>query len=577
MNRRDFLLRQATLLGAIACSRELPAGPSSTSRTLRIASAGAALGEGDEVRLTLLVGDEAGEQEAAGVRWTSGNERVAVIDENGVLRAAGPGVVQVVAVAAEGTAWRTFVVESASSWLRRAFDAAGPAVLTHLFDSREQVRVRDGRAVEWQDLVRGLRAEATNGGMTVDARSRLLAPTGGFLFPPDTGFGDLDDAGTGWVLVSAPASVAPAAGQQPYALAVAPADDMGYPIALRILPGTSIVAVAGAAQVASDVVPPASDAARLCTVLELAGDRKEVLLQVGRRHVSHAGGEQLPAYLRSAPRTVSLGSTPMTHGAGVRVAAVARFRGPANAAQIQVLNDYAERRYSVPREDAGVANIVFEGNSIVEGTTVLSAQWNPETGKHDLPPGDLARDTFPARMMAALGAGHVGHNAGTSAYNIEMLRRRLRWNVARRLTHNARRNVVFLYEYNNSFRGPAAGMAQRLFAEWLTYVEEVRRESAGVDPEVRIIVGTMLPFTLVADLESERLALNELVRTATGAPWDAVADWGAHPRMGVVGANEDPVIYDNTINPGPSNVHPAVEGYRLLAQHSLPVFHEMLA
>jgi len=100
---------------------------------------------------------------------------------------------------------------------------------------------------------------------------------------------------------------------------------------------------------------------------------------------------------------------------------------------------------------------------------------------------------------------------------------------------------------------------------------------AGADPELRIIVATMLPFTLVADLENERLALNHLIRTTPGVPWDAVADWAAHPRMGVVGANEDPEIYDNTIYPGPSNVHPAVQGYRLLAEHSLPVFRDVLA
>ena len=576
MNRRDFLLRQATLLGTLACSRELPAGPS-TARTLRIVAADASLGEGDEVRLALLAGGDEGERELGGVRWTAGNNKVAIVDEAGVLRAIGPGVVQVFAVAAEGSASRTFVVESASSWLRRSFDAAGPAVLTHLFDSRERVRVRDGRAVGWQDLVRGAEASAANGGMTVDERTRLLAPSGGFLFPPESGFGELDDAGTGWVLVSAPASLTPPAGQQPYVLAVAPPNDMGYPIGLRILPGAPVAAVAGVPHLGMASAPVESPAARLCTVLEMSGDRKEALLQVGRRHVAHARSEQLPEYLREVPRTVSLGSTPMSHGAGVKVAAVARFRGAANAAQIQVLNDYAERRFSAPREDAGLANIVFEGNSIIEGSTVLSAQWNPATRQHDLPPGDLARDTFPARVMAALGAGHVGYNAGTSSYNIAMLHRRLRWNVARRLTHNARRNVVFLYEYTNSFRGPAAGLAQRVFAEWVPYVEAVRRESEGVDPEVRIIVATMLPFTLAADFENERLALNHLIRTATGAPWDAVTDWAAHPRMGPLGANEDPEIYDMTIYPGPSNVHPAVVGYRLLAEHSLPVFRELLA
>jgi hypothetical protein len=568
MNRRQFLTRQAVVLGAIACSRDLPAGPAPAGR-VRIAAESSSLVEGASLQLTIE-----GEADPGAVTWSTGNPGIATVDANGVVTGIGAGVVRITASTGLGEASRLLVVEAASRWLRRTFDAAGPAVLTHLYDAREGVLARNGRAIGWEDLVAGRRAEPLDGGMHIDAKTSLLAPPGGFLFPPETGLGDLDPSGTGFVLISTTNAEVPAEGLQPYALVAARDRADAGSIGLRMTAGERLGAVAASPVLESDVPSGTRDDDRTCLVLEISGDRREQTFQVARRSVAHSFSDALPEYLPAVSRTVGIGRTPFASGAGVKVAAVARFRGAASAGQIQVLNEYGERRHRVPRADAGLVNIVFEGNSIVEGSSVLSPQWNPETRAHDLPPGDRMRDSFPARVMGALGAGHVGCNVGTSGLSIARLRERLAWNVARRVSALAKRNVVFLYEFTNSFSSVSTeGLGERLFADWTAYVADVRRACENAVPDVRIAIATMLPTPTEGN--EERLALNEMLRSAAGAPWDAVVDWGAHPRMGPYGANHDPELYDNSQVPGPWNFHPTVLGYRLLAEQALPVIRDL--
>lgn len=190
--------------------------------------------------------------------------------------------------------------------------------------------------------------------------------------------------------------------------------------------------------------------------------------------------------------------------------------------------------------------LLFDGNSIVYGQSSTPA---PESPNVSATSNDIA-----SIIVRDLGGTSqwTYQNYGVPGFTTKRLKLDLEKRLQKFLDHGGRKRALFVMEGTNDMGSIDVGETVALtpaqaFASLKDYCSKVK----SACPWIKVVVGTVCPWkydyagspnpliTSQADMEVVRQSYNQMIRDEPLGPyWDAVADAGADPLIGVPGANE---------------------------------------
>lgn len=197
--------------------------------------------------------------------------------------------------------------------------------------------------------------------------------------------------------------------------------------------------------------------------------------------------------------------------------------------------------------------VVFEGDSIFEGTAYSSLSPVPEQVISDMP-----ANTFVVNVAKS---GSSINSSGTpGSYNTSLYARR------------ATIDNALLYPATNHILCVGSGTNDMNSGDTATYLTNLKnyctaRRAAGW----KVVVGTLLPCTYASGTFNTKRAVTNadvLNPAHIGVYWDAVADQGGDATYAVDGAELNASYYPDTVHPN-STVCAGVKGYWSTAINSL--------
>ena len=252
---------------------------------------------------------------------------------------------------------------------------------------------------------------------------------------------------------------------------------------------------------------------------------------------------------------------------GAVAAGVSTFSG--NMAEIIVFNrklsdgevltvhNYFAGRYGIiPLSQ--VPFIVFEGNSLTYGQNASSGQ------------GGVTGTVYPGVVMSALSGGpFVGTNVGISGTTTQQIMARALGRVTG-LAGPGRRSILCFWEITNDLVGNYNNGSYGVNAQTQAYSNVVNYCQTQRQSGYRVVVFTCLPRSVGGNFETDRLAVNSLIRSNWATFADTLADVGSDAVIGQLSTTSNATYYNA------DGIHLTDAGYAIVANsYAIPAIQSI--